>query len=176
MAIIRKVRDSDLGEISAIHVRSWQTAYRGVLQDELLAEQDAVNREAMWRKTLTKMSGTMLVSACYDDQIVGFSFFDRARDLPDDQPYDGRVYALHVRPDMKWQGIGSQLLLGAFLKLCEMGCRTAIIWTLADLNPPRQFYKYHGGTMVRSKLGDFGGRQIVEVTYGWENLSNGIRD
>jgi hypothetical protein len=55
-----------------------------------------------------------------------------------------------------------------------MGCRSAIIWTLEDLTPSRRFYERHGGTIVKSKLGDFSGNKIAEVAYGWEDLDNGV--
>ena len=153
-------------------MRSWQTAYRGIMPDSLLAVQNATEREAKWRETLAKMSGQMLVAVDPDDQLVGFTYLARAQDLPEDRPYDGRVYALHVRPDRKRQGIGSQLHRAALLMLDEMGCRSAIIWTLEDLAPSRRFYEKRGGALVRSKLGDFGGMKIVEVAYGWEDLAN----
>jgi len=53
-----------------------------------------------------------------------------------------------------------------------MGCHSAIIWTLEDLKASRQFYEFHGGTVVRSKLGDFGGKIIVEGAYGWLDMAN----
>jgi len=58
------------------------------MPDELLAEQAVANREVMWRKTLAKMSGSILVSACNKDQIAGFSFFAHAQNFPEDQLYD----------------------------------------------------------------------------------------
>lgn len=170
---IRPIRDDEVGVIADIHVQSWQTAYRGIMPDALLAEQNVVGREGMWRETLAKKSGRLLIAIGQDDRVAGFIYLARARDVPDDRPYDGRVYALLIRPDRKRKGIGSQLLLAAFHQLSELGCRSTIVWTLEDLLASRRFYEHHGGKVVKSRLGDFGGAELVEVAYGWENLRDG---
>jgi GNAT superfamily N-acetyltransferase len=174
MTTIRSVHADEIGTIAAIHVQSWQTAYRGIMPDDLLAEQNITDRDKMWRETLSKGSGELLVGIDDSTEIMGFTFLARAQDSPSDKPYDGRVSALHIRPDRKRQEIGSGLLQAAFDCLRIMGCRSAIIWTLEDLTPSRRFYERHGGTIVKSKLGDFSGNKIAEVAYGWEDLDNGV--
>jgi hypothetical protein len=49
---VREAEDADVPGIAVIHVRSWQTAYRGVLPDELLDGLSVSEREGSWRALL----------------------------------------------------------------------------------------------------------------------------
>ena len=43
-----------------------------------------------------------------------------------------------------------------------------LVWVLAD-NSACKFYESLGGQVVKEKLMDRGGVQLVEVAYGWTN-------
>jgi GNAT superfamily N-acetyltransferase len=172
MMNVRPVKDDELSTVAAIHVRSWQTAYGGIVPDKYLAAQDVTKGEAKWRRTSRKYPGNLRVAVDNQEDVLGFCYLALVGDEPEDQPYDGRLYALHVRSDLKRNGIGSQLLTSAFDRLRTMGCRSVIVWTFDDLAPSRRFYEHLGGTLVKSKRSDFGGKKIVEVAYGWEDLAD----
>lgn len=50
---VRRAKPGDVAEIAAIHVRSWQAAYRGILPDDLLAGLSVKEREQSWRRLLS---------------------------------------------------------------------------------------------------------------------------
>ena len=56
---IRAATEDDVPAIVAIHIRSWQWAYRGLLPDDLLAGLDklAASREAGRRARFTRPPG-----------------------------------------------------------------------------------------------------------------------
>jgi hypothetical protein len=49
---VRRARPGDVAEIAAIHVRSWQAAYKSILPDDLLADLSVKEREESWRHLL----------------------------------------------------------------------------------------------------------------------------
>jgi hypothetical protein len=46
-----------------------------------------------------------------------------------------------------------------------------VVWVLAE-NPARRFYEALGGKIVFEKRIEIGGASLVEVAYGWEEMSN----
>jgi hypothetical protein len=50
--IIRIATIDDAIDIAAVHVRSWQTAYRGMIPDDFLASQSVEKRLPMWLRRL----------------------------------------------------------------------------------------------------------------------------
>lgn len=168
---IRTATPQDLPAVAEIHVRSWQTAFRGIMPDALLDAMDVADREEMWRRSLQRHPGGIVVALDDQEEIVGFCCFGRAPGDSHDVPFDSRIYALHVHPDRKRQGIGTRLVFAVFRRLRDFGCRSVILWTLESLASSRSFYEYLGGTLSRSKITNFDGTELVEVAYVWEDLS-----
>ena len=62
-------------------------------------------------------------------------------------------------------------LLGAlFSALSAAGCRSALVWVLAE-NPARFFYEAMGGTLIATREEPFHGVVLSECAYGWPDLS-----
>ncbi len=51
-----------------------------------------------------------------------------------------------------------------------MGIDSLLIWALAD-NPACKFYTALGGEPVLENKIEIGGKQLIEVTYGWKNTA-----
>ena len=176
MNSIRPAHEGDLPAISEIHVRSWQSAYVGIVPDQILQAKDVPAHETMWRGMLGRYPGNLLVAVDERASVLGFSYVAAVTDQPDDLPYDGRVYALHVGPHLKRQGIGSQLFDAAIDRLRDLRCGSIIVWTFKELAPSRRFYEQHGGVVVKSKFGEFEGTNLAEVAYGWGDPGDGPGD
>lgn len=171
MATIRPAAPRDLQAIAEIHVRSWQTAFRGIMPGGLLGGMDVADRREMWRGQIRRHPESLLVAADERETLLGFCCLGPAQGDANDAPYEGRLYALHVRPDLKRRGLGTRLVGAAFGRLHDLGCRAAIIWTLEALAPSRRFYERLGGRVVKSKITDFHGTGLVEVGYGFDDLA-----
>ena len=52
----------------------------------------------------------------------------------------------------------------------EIGFDTMLVWTLAD-NPYRCFYERLGGKLVAEKDIEIGEQQLVEVAFGWDDVT-----
>lgn len=49
---IRPAKPEDAEGLTRVHVRSWQSSYRGLLAQEFLDTIDSIERLALWRRTL----------------------------------------------------------------------------------------------------------------------------
>jgi hypothetical protein len=58
---IRRARLTDAPSITDIHVRAWQTVYRGMMPDDYLAAQQADQRYARWKHDIDAPDDTMAV-------------------------------------------------------------------------------------------------------------------
>ena len=88
---------------------------------------------------------------------------------PTNLSYDGEVYTLYVLPDHQGAGHGRGLLGALFSALSAAGCRSALVWVLAE-NPARFFYEAMGGTLIATREEPFHGVVLSECSYGWPDL------
>ena len=74
--IIRNVELKDLRFVSEIAVRGWQTAYRGIIEDEFL---DNLSIEENYLKRLKDYKENGFIVAEQDGEVVGFCIINRRR-------------------------------------------------------------------------------------------------
>jgi ribosomal protein S18 acetylase RimI-like enzyme len=143
---VRPARLEDAAEIGAIHVRSWQAAYRGLLPQAYLDGLDPAERTGRWERNLSatdwSRSGTLVADA--DEELLGFVSYGPARDDDTDASRDGEVYAIYLRPGAWGQRTGQQLMTAALEGLGEAGYGQAILWVLEDNARARRFYEAGG--------------------------------
>jgi ribosomal protein S18 acetylase RimI-like enzyme len=139
----RRAHDSDADAIASIHVRSWQTIYRGVMPDEFLDRLSVADRTTAWRKVLMDAGSDVLV---LDDElgaIAGFCSLTRSRDTDGDAA-TGEITAIHVDPDRRRTGFGT-LLVGEACKLARArGFTQMTLWVLEANTDARGFYETAG--------------------------------
>ena len=68
-------------------------------------------------------------------------------------------------------GIGRQLTEAVVSRLLELDLRSMLVWVLADNAPARRFYEALGGRYVREQPITIGGASLVEIAYGWKDIS-----
>jgi ribosomal protein S18 acetylase RimI-like enzyme len=170
MLHVRPARPEDARRVAEIHLASWQTAFRGLMPDDFLDKQTVEECETGWAKTIEEVPGKLLVAVRPDSGILGFVCQGPVAGPPRVAGYQAQIFGLHVSPEAKRQGIGLQLMRAAFARLSSLRCRNAYVLTLEGNEPARRFYEKLGGREVARGLVGFGGRDLVEVAYGWERL------
>ena len=103
-----------------------------------------------------------------DGQVVGFSNFGMARET--ELGFDGELFAIYILQTAHKQGIGRRLVEEAVRGLRTVGRSSMLVWVLKD-NPSRGFYERLGGEYVTEKQIEIGAARLLEVAYGWRNLS-----
>jgi GNAT superfamily N-acetyltransferase len=166
---VRRAVEADAEAIAALHIRSWQYAYRGQLPDGFLDnlsnEVDA--RIEFWRTHIaTQHSGRHEIWAIdVGAQLNGFAALGPARDNQIEPASE--LYAIYVNPDRWRRGLGSQLLAHAARRFIALGYSVAILWVLESNLRARRFYERSGWTLDgETKTENLpGGTQLHEVRY-----------
>lgn len=165
---IRRAQPTDARGIARVHVDSWRTTYRGILDDEYLDSLDYESREERWKRNIDSHA-IIYVAENGDGQIVGFAI--GGKEATGQMDYDGELYAIYLLQEVQGQGIGKQLTSAVMKELKQQGISSMIVWVLAD-NPSRRFYEALGGHYVASKPITIGKQTLEEVSYGWKLIPN----
>jgi ribosomal protein S18 acetylase RimI-like enzyme len=153
----------DLRDVAAVHVASWQSAYRSVLPPEYLANLSVEGREATWRQILAEGRSELLV-ATDGAAVVGFVSFGPCRDeaAPSDR---GEVWAIYVAPSAWSTGVGRALWRTASERLRTLGFHSVSLWVIEGNERARRFYSAAGFAVEAGSQKEFeiGGAKLREV-------------
>jgi len=140
----RDATPADARAIAEVHVRSWQTAYRGELPDEYLDGLSVDERTSRWTERLAEPPlGVETLVAEDGGRVIGFTGFGPSRD--EDAPAGtGEVYAIYLQPEWFGLGAGRELFARANDRLRELGYARATLWVLATNERSRRFYERAG--------------------------------
>jgi ribosomal protein S18 acetylase RimI-like enzyme len=181
--MIRDAVVADARAMGHLHVRAWQSAYRGVMPDEYLDRLVAEERVEMWHSRLSRSDLHPLLVAVVAGEVVGFAAFG-AEQAPTAPPSCGELYAMNLDPDHWGQGIGRVLLRGVTERLISMGFEEAVLWVVPDNGRARALYESEGwvadgGVSTENILGvtvtDIRYRKSLVATVGAE-LPTGALD
>jgi len=147
MTEIRPLTESDIDAVAEVHVRTWRSAYAGIMPAEVLAALDpAVS--AQRRRTRTTPPGAQTLVADDGGTIVGFVSFGPGRaDQATGDAYDtsaGELYAIYVDPGHQGAGTGRLLFSAAHEALARAGFPVMRLWVLEENHPARRFYEHFG--------------------------------
>lgn len=164
--IIRKATAEDAADIAAVHIRSWQTAYRGQLPDWFLdrLDDELPHREANWRRSA---EDAWLAEA--DGRIAGFVFICKARDA-DIEPETGELGAIYLDPADWDKGYGRALMQRGESELKARGYRQAILWVLDSNERARRFYEIGGWEADGLKKTEHRGKVALNEVRYWKEL------
>lgn len=162
MNIAPATLDDALG-IAAVHVRSWQAAYAGILKPEFLDFLSLERRAEQWCDILQQQESQTLV-AHEPAGITGFVSSGRWRD-ESATVSQGEIWALYVQPEEWSKGLGQALLNAAIQELRAAGRHTVFLWVLSENSRGVRFYQSFGFEPVQgsAKLFQIGGSEVEEV-------------
>lgn len=141
--IIRDAVVDDANAMGHLHVRAWQSAYRGVMPDEYLDGLEADDRVEMWRGRISRSDLPPLLVAVVADEVVGFAAFGAAQP-PASPPSCGELYAMNLDPDSWGKGIGRVLLHRVTQALVVLGYEEAVLWVVPENERARALYESEG--------------------------------
>ena len=144
---VRPATLADAAAIGLVHVRSWQSAYRGKMPRGYLDGLDPARRSQAWRRSIEQTDPSrdgILVVGAEDGAIAGFASFGPSRDGDTDPRVTGEVFAIYADPDAWGTGTGRALMAGAVAELARLGHADAILWVLDTNDRARRFYALAG--------------------------------
>jgi len=140
---IRTAAIDDAHRVAIVHVASWQTAYRGLMPNDVLDGLSVEQREDGWRRIISdpNTAGRTLV-ADRDGEIVGWASFGPGRD--EGASDQGELWGLYAHPNAFSTGVGHALIAAVEMALREDGFTSAYLWVLDGNDRAAKFYERHG--------------------------------
>jgi ribosomal protein S18 acetylase RimI-like enzyme len=169
--IIRAARPEDAKDIAFVHVESWRTTYKGIVNQSYLDQLKYEDREKMWTSILHQYTPTAHVLVAYDKEkkkTVGFISSGPKRGFPE-LKYDGEISAIYILKEFQRQGIGEMLFDASCRELRTAGFQNAMLWILKG-NPSLEFYKIMGGKVISEVGCEIAGEKMVEQLVGWDTI------
>lgn len=163
---IRRGEKEDAYALAVVHVASWRTTYKDIIDESYLAAMDVEEKTRQWEMILR--DGDVFVVENEQQQIVGFGGGGPER-TGAYTGYDAEVYSIYLLFPYQGKGIGRTLLTTVVQFLYESGYRSLLIWVLAD-NGSVEFYKAMGGKKVAEERVQIGEQTLLEHAYGWKDL------
>lgn len=144
MIVIRDARVEDARGLAAVHISSWQEAYRGLLPADVLAGLSVDRRKQDWTRILGSPSTQRATLVAADDATVpGFASIGPNRDGAANEA-TGELYAFYVDPGRWREGIGSRLHSAAIQRLAALGFVNGALWVLVGNDRALAFYRHVG--------------------------------
>ncbi|MEO8608236.1 MAG: GNAT family N-acetyltransferase [Chloroflexota bacterium] len=171
---LRPAQLADIEEIARVQVETWRTTYKGIMPDELLANLTVESRLEIWRGPLSNPdSPSIIYVAEADGQIIGFAAGGPERS--GHALYKVEIYAIYLLQAYQGRGIGRALMQAVVGRLIDKGFTAMLIWVAAK-NPATHFYAALGGQPFASKTESFGGGEVEEIAYGYDDISKILAD
>ena len=136
--IIRNIEYNDIPSVVDIQMNGWKEAYKGIIDDDIL---DAMDREVKIKKMEGNYQDEPFIVAVLDNEVIGFSRYVYDNHYSPDYPIDCEIVALYVKPELKYQGIGTKLFNYIVYECKKLDKKKMIIWCLKENYPSRKFYE-----------------------------------
>ena len=162
----------DSHQVAMIHMLSWQHAYRGIVNQEVLDSLDLARSERNWKKGIENNEPPIMRLVLESDgEVAGYlcGLENRFRSLLPE--CDSELWAIYVHPDRSRSGFGEALLNAFAAELKCLGKTRLCVWVLAKNHGARRFYEKQGGELSEARKVFRIGEQILdEVAYEFELL------
>jgi GNAT superfamily N-acetyltransferase len=160
---------ADATGIARVHVDGWKHTYRGIVPDDYLDGLSCGARERFWADAIASEAADTCayVARGADGAIIGFASGGRAR--AGELGFAGELYAIYLDPAHARRGLGRRLVSAVASWLLQHDIGSMLVWVLED-NPARSFYEALGGRAIATQVQRIGGKELVEVAYGWDDI------
>jgi ribosomal protein S18 acetylase RimI-like enzyme len=170
-ANLRPAGASDAAPIARLHAENWRLHYRGAYSDAYLDGNVFEDRRAVWAERLERPDEDhYTIVADLDGDLIGFAHTC----LGSDPVWGALLDNLHVRSDLRHEGLGRRLLVETARVLVQRRPSSGLyLWVLQQNTAAQAFYSAMGGVAVEERLGGpfpGGGRASV-LRYAWPNPS-----
>jgi L-amino acid N-acyltransferase YncA len=153
-----------------LHVRSWRTAYGGIVPDTILDGLSIEGRRESWARAIALASAetpqdVRIWVVEEAGQVLGLATTGPSRD-DDALPGTGELRAIYLAPEAWSRGLGSALLAVAVDDLRKRGFAPLVLWVIEANARGRRFYEGAGWHPdgARKPI-DFDGVPVDEIRY-----------
>ncbi|RKL64746.1 GNAT family N-acetyltransferase [Salipaludibacillus neizhouensis] len=160
----------DMPSIAKVHVESWRTTYKGIVDSQFI---ENLTYEWSEKRHLNVLSNKdMFIYVVEDKQgnIIGFTSGGPER--TNDPLYDGELHAIYLLDEYQGLGLGRKLFTAVTRRLREDGFNSLIVLVLENNISAREFYKSLGGKEVREGMLELKGQKYKDIAYGWTEIAS----
>ncbi|WP_397538950.1 GNAT family N-acetyltransferase [Rummeliibacillus pycnus] len=165
--MIQEAKIEDAKEIAKVHVRSWQTTYKGIMSDNFLQNLSVEQRTDLWISNMQRVEDIVIV-AIVDDKIIGFASGAKVKE-GEYPSYDGDITSIYFYEEYQGKGYGKELLGYLIEKFKQKGFKNAIVKVLEE-NKSRYFYEKLGAKLIDQCTIQIAGGQANLLTYAWDEI------
>ena len=161
---IRYVNTGDIDSLATIHSRSLQTAFKGMVADEILDTAFSFERrKSGFTRELNEGRPTTAIMFDGDNGVGLLSFgFSRYIDIEEDTIELWRIYLV---PEVWGTGVGQELFNWGIDEIRKLGYKRVILWVLEENLRARRFYEKHGFVPDGRCIEADHGRKVNELLY-----------
>lgn len=165
--LVRKANNNDAGEIALVQVSSWQSTYKGMMDDDFLSQISVSQATKRWSKILDQEMLTYVLEL--DHQIVGYISGGLQR-YERFESYQGELQSIYTYQHVQGQG-GGRKLFNAFVEgLKASGIHSMSVIAFSQNTPALKFYEKMGGQFIGTETITIENQDVEESVYGWDSL------
>jgi len=160
--MIRKARKEDSKDISLLVIKGWQSAYKGLIDDNFLNNMSVEIGKENWERVISSQNEDDNIFVYEENnKILGIIRFGIPEDK-ENKKYNAEIHVLYVEPNLKRQGIGSKLFTFAKEIFINQGRRNLIVWCLKGNKQGFSFYKKMGGKHIADRKATINSIEVEE--------------
>lgn len=162
----RTMTAADVDAVAELHVRAWQSAYRGLMPADFLDGMSPAE-QARRRRERGVEAGELVAEA--GGRVVGWAAVGPYRHDDAPAPDCGELHAIYLRPELIGRGVGRELMAYAQGELRRRGLLPALLWVVAANERARRFYD-RAGWYADGATHDYeiAGATLPEARYRWD--------
>lgn len=164
--IIREAGIEDALSIANVQVKTWRSAYRGIVPDDYLDSLSIDKSAGGWAIFFSDTNKFAFVALDRYGNIVGFASMGDNR--TNSVEYEGELYALYILDEYQRKDIGKKLFSRVLEKFSLRGIKSMLVCVLKENHSARHFYESAGGIYLCEEEFELGGKMLLEVRYGWK--------
>lgn len=161
--IVRNIEEKDIPRVVDIQIDGWKTAYKGIIDDSIL---NSMDRDKKIEKRNKDYKDNGFIVAESDKEVVGFCrYIDSNKFTQDILDIDCELLALYVKPELKYNGIGTKLFQFVIDEFKSKNKTKMILWCLKDNEPSKKFYTKMCGEIIKERVVEIEKQNYWEVGF-----------
>ncbi|WP_085506858.1 GNAT family N-acetyltransferase [Thalassobacillus devorans] len=166
---VRKAVFEDAEKIAHVHVSSWKSTYKDLIDEKDVSNITVENRIALWEAVLKVPVNGQVALVVENDQGEVVGFVSGGKERTKHYGYDGEIYAIYLLDSYQRKGLGGMLLEAFGKEMKEAGYHSLLVWVLTN-NPSSEFYRKYGAKQVEAEMVTIGEGTYEETAFGWKNI------
>lgn len=165
---IRQPQFEHVGQLADIQIRCWRDTYAAIVPESVLNQHSQATQEPIWLGILDDRS-KLVFAAFHDDKPIGYIVGGPQR-RPIVEGVTGHIEALYVLRAYQGRQIGRRLVAALADTWRRHGGASLSVGVLVANQDACRFYERLGGQPVARRTFRWGGQDLPQLVYLYENL------